>query len=68
MAEARRYVLGNQLDIHQILLEAQQRWLRPSEVSEILRNYQQFHISAEPPNAPRSMIWLGLSFHQRYVL
>ncbi|GKV23418.1 hypothetical protein SLEP1_g33150 [Rubroshorea leprosula] len=54
MAEARRYVVGNQLDIEQILLEAQHRWLRPAEICEVLENYQKYHISAEPPNAPPS--------------
>ncbi|GLT43948.1 hypothetical protein SLA2020_178700 [Shorea laevis] len=54
MAEARRYGLGNQLDVDQILLEAQHRWLRPAEICEILQNYKKFHISAEPPNAPPS--------------
>lgn len=52
MAESRRYALGSQLDIEQIILEAQHRWLRPAEICEILRNYQKFRISPEPPNRP----------------
>ncbi|XP_012437207.1 calmodulin-binding transcription activator 3 isoform X1 [Gossypium raimondii] len=54
MAESRRYVLTNQLDIDQILLEAQHRWLRPAEICEILRNYKKFHISSEPAHMPPS--------------
>ncbi|KAM3757520.1 hypothetical protein ACB098_02G194700 [Castanea mollissima] len=52
MAESRRYVLGNQLDIEQILIEAQSRWLRPAEICEILRNYKNFRIAPEPANMP----------------
>ncbi|GKV51906.1 hypothetical protein SLEP1_g58524 [Rubroshorea leprosula] len=54
MAEPRRSVLGNQLDIQQILLEAQNRWLRPAEICEILENYKEFRIAPEPPNRPLS--------------
>lgn len=43
-------------DINQIILEAQQRWLRPAEICEILRNYQNFCIAPEPPNKPPSKI------------
>ncbi|MFS8015643.1 putative transcription factor CG1-CAMTA family [Helianthus anomalus] len=52
MAEGRRYALGAQLDIDQILLEAQHRWLRPAEICEILRNYTKFRIASEPGNRP----------------
>ncbi|KAL7599423.1 calmodulin-binding transcription activator 3 [Lactuca sativa] len=52
MAEARRYALAAQLDIDQILLEAQHRWLRPAEICEILRNYTKFRIASEPGNRP----------------
>ncbi|XP_020088395.1 calmodulin-binding transcription activator 3-like isoform X1 [Ananas comosus] len=54
MADARRYALTPQLDIEQILLEAQHRWLRPAEICEILRNYRKFRIAPEPPNRPPS--------------
>ncbi|KAI4317272.1 hypothetical protein L6164_025155 [Bauhinia variegata] len=54
MAETRRYGLGNQLDIGQILSEAQHRWLRPAEICEILRNYKNFRIAPEPANMPPS--------------
>lgn len=54
MADSRRFSLGNQLDIEQILLEAQHRWLRPAEICEILRNYKKFQIAPEPPNMPGS--------------
>ncbi|KAK9053415.1 hypothetical protein SSX86_030049 [Deinandra increscens subsp. villosa] len=52
MAEAPRYALGAQLDIDQILSEAQHRWLRPAEICEILRNYTKFRIASEPGNRP----------------
>lgn len=54
MAESGSYNLGLRLDIKQILSEAQHRWLRPAEISEILRNYQKFCISSEAPNKPVS--------------
>ncbi|CAI9758229.1 unnamed protein product [Fraxinus pennsylvanica] len=54
MAESWRYALNAQLDIDQILLEAQHRWLRPAEICEILRNYKKFCLSSEPPNRPPS--------------
>ncbi|XP_049364623.1 calmodulin-binding transcription activator 3-like isoform X2 [Solanum verrucosum] len=54
MADSRRYGLNAQLDIEQILLEAQHRWLRPAEICEILKNYQKFRIAPEPPNRPPS--------------
>lgn len=52
MADNRRYVLSPQLDIGQILLEAQHRWLRPTEVCEILRNYKKFRLAPDPPHKP----------------
>ncbi|XP_043725084.1 calmodulin-binding transcription activator 3-like isoform X2 [Telopea speciosissima] len=53
MAEgSRRYVSNQPLDISQILLEAQHRWLRPSEVCEILSNYQKFQLTPDPPYKP----------------
>lgn len=52
MAESRRYVPNQQLDLEQILLEAQKRWLRPTEICEILRNYQKFLITPDPPVTP----------------
>ncbi|KAJ1298425.1 hypothetical protein BS78_01G452300 [Paspalum vaginatum] len=54
MTEARRYAIAPQLDIEQILKQAQQRWLRPAEICEILKNYRNFHIASEPPNTPPS--------------
>ncbi|KAG5529472.1 hypothetical protein RHGRI_030006 [Rhododendron griersonianum] len=54
MADSRRYGLGAQLDIEQILMEAQHRWLRPAEICEILRNYNKFRIAPEPANMPPS--------------
>ncbi|KAL5230741.1 hypothetical protein ABZP36_029517 [Zizania latifolia] len=53
-AEARRFAVAPQLDIGQILKEAKQRWLRPAEICEILKNHRNFLISPEPPNNPPS--------------
>lgn len=52
MAETRRYFPNQQLDLVQILQEAQHRWLRPSEICEILRNYQKFQLTPDPPVRP----------------
>lgn len=52
MAQPRRYVPNQQLDLEQILQEAQYRWLRPTEICEILRNYQKFHLTPDPPVRP----------------
>nr|XP_010921342.1 calmodulin-binding transcription activator 1 isoform X2 [Elaeis guineensis] len=52
MADGRRYSLDPQLDITQILLEAKTRWLRPSEICEILRNYQKLNLATDPPYRP----------------
>uniref|UniRef100_A0A0E0K9W6 CG-1 domain-containing protein n=1 Tax=Oryza punctata TaxID=4537 RepID=A0A0E0K9W6_ORYPU len=54
MAEGRRYAIAPQLDIEQILKEAQRRWLRPTEICKILKNYRSFRIAPEPPNRPPS--------------
>ncbi|KAL6867691.1 hypothetical protein ACP4OV_015715 [Aristida adscensionis] len=54
MAEGRRHAIAPQLDIEQILKEAQHRWLRPAEICEILKNYRNFRIAPEPPNKPPS--------------
>ncbi|XP_047089718.1 calmodulin-binding transcription activator 3-like [Lolium rigidum] len=54
MAEGRRYAIAPQLDMDQILKEAQQRWLRPAEICEILKNYKNFRIAPEPPTMPAS--------------
>ncbi|XP_065874066.1 calmodulin-binding transcription activator 3 [Euphorbia lathyris] len=54
MTESRRYPLATQLDIQQILEEAQHRWLRPAEICEILSNHKRFHIAPEPPHMPPS--------------
>ncbi|XP_062189056.1 calmodulin-binding transcription activator 1-like isoform X2 [Phragmites australis] len=55
MAEIRKYSMSSQPpDIPQILLEAQNRWLRPAEICQILSNYKKFSIAPEPPNRPPS--------------
>jgi hypothetical protein len=41
-------------DISQTLLEARNRWLRPTEICGILSNYKSFSITPEPPNRPLS--------------
>lgn len=41
-------------DFSQILQEAQNRWLRPIEICQILRNYKLFAIAPETPNKPQS--------------
>ncbi|KAG8091397.1 hypothetical protein GUJ93_ZPchr0012g21134, partial [Zizania palustris] len=53
-AEERHFAVAPQLDIGQILKEAKQRWLRPAEICEILRNHRNFRISPEPQNSPPS--------------
>lgn len=50
-------------EIQQLLSEAQHRWLRPAEICEILRNYQTFRISSEPPNRPPSMNFFIIIFY-----
>ncbi|TYI61838.1 hypothetical protein E1A91_D10G201800v1 [Gossypium mustelinum] len=52
MAQGRRYLPNQQLDLQQILQEAQHRWLRPVEVCEILGNYTKFRLSDKPPSRP----------------
>ncbi|KAM0901596.1 hypothetical protein ACQ4PT_019876 [Festuca glaucescens] len=55
MAEMHKYGLSNQPpDIPQILQDAQNRWLRPTEICQILSNYKKFSIAPEPPNRPPS--------------
>uniref|UniRef100_A0A1D1YWA6 Calmodulin-binding transcription activator 4 n=1 Tax=Anthurium amnicola TaxID=1678845 RepID=A0A1D1YWA6_9ARAE len=41
-------------DIGKLFLEAQRRWLRPSEILFILQNHEKCKISPEPPNKPPS--------------
>ncbi|KAJ3683915.1 hypothetical protein LUZ60_014142 [Juncus effusus] len=48
----RRYPLPPHLDIAKIIQEAQIRWLRPSEICEILRNYERFQLTPDPPFRP----------------
>ncbi|XAR49745.1 hypothetical protein NMG60_11033034 [Bertholletia excelsa] len=52
MAESRRYIPTQPLNLEQILQEAQHRWLRPAEICEILRNHEKFQLTSEPPNRP----------------
>ncbi|KAL2343063.1 hypothetical protein Fmac_004348 [Flemingia macrophylla] len=42
------------VDIEQIQLEAQHRWLRPAEICEILSNHKKFRIAPEPAHMPPS--------------
>ncbi|KAJ4830903.1 hypothetical protein Tsubulata_044841 [Turnera subulata] len=58
MADNRRHLSSqnqnqNQtLCVEQILQDAKHRWLRPTEILEILRNYQRFQLTPEPPVTP----------------
>ncbi|KDP27989.1 hypothetical protein JCGZ_19069 [Jatropha curcas] len=52
MAETRRYLPNQALDLRQILEEAKHRWLRPSEILEIIQNYQRFKLTPDPPIRP----------------
>ncbi|KAJ4791761.1 calmodulin-binding transcription activator [Rhynchospora pubera] len=52
LADARRYALNPQLDIAKIVQEAKTRWLRPGEICEIIRNYQRFQLTPDPPYKP----------------
>ncbi|XP_056163278.1 calmodulin-binding transcription activator 3-like isoform X2 [Syzygium oleosum] len=54
MAECRRYLPAQHSDLQQILQEAQHRWLRPTEICEILRNYQKFNLTPESPSRPQA--------------
>ncbi|TVU46785.1 hypothetical protein EJB05_06346 [Eragrostis curvula] len=55
MAEVRKFVMpGQPPDFSQLLAEAHKRWLRPTEICEILSNYKFFSIAPEPPNMPAS--------------
>jgi len=44
------------IDIKQIIVEAQHRWLRPAEICAILSNYKKFRIAPEPAHMPPSMV------------
>jgi len=44
------------IDIEQIIVEAQHRWLRPAEICAILSNYTKFRIAPEPAHMPPSMV------------
>ncbi|EFH47628.1 calmodulin-binding transcription activator 1 [Arabidopsis lyrata subsp. lyrata] len=48
------FISPPQLDMEQLLSEAQHRWLRPAEICEILQNYHKFHIASESPTRPAS--------------
>ncbi|XP_050217229.1 calmodulin-binding transcription activator 3-like [Mercurialis annua] len=52
MADSRRYLSNQPLDLQQILEEAKCRWLRPNEILEILSNYQRFMLTPEQPVRP----------------
>ncbi|XP_009793082.1 calmodulin-binding transcription activator 3-like isoform X1 [Nicotiana sylvestris] len=52
MADTRRYLSNQPLDLEQVLQETQHRWLRPAEICEILRNHHKFYLTPEPPVRP----------------
>ncbi|KAG7995696.1 hypothetical protein I3843_01G123000 [Carya illinoinensis] len=54
MAETRVYVPNQPLDLDRILMEARHRWLRPSEICEVLRNHHRFYLKPNPPVRPRA--------------
>lgn len=54
MAESKRYVPNQPLDLDRIVTEAQHRWLRPNEICEILRNHQRFQLRSDPPVRPQA--------------
>ncbi|CAJ2678098.1 unnamed protein product [Trifolium pratense] len=54
MADPPSRALPPRPDFQQLQFEAQHRWLRPAEILEILRNYQMFQITPEPPSRPPS--------------
>lgn len=48
--------------IEQILSEAQHRWLRSTEICQILTNYNSFQIASQPSHMPPS-IHISFSFY-----
>ncbi|XP_065863920.1 calmodulin-binding transcription activator 3-like isoform X2 [Euphorbia lathyris] len=52
MADPRKCLANQPLELQHILEEARHRWLRPGEILEILGNYQKFTLSPEPPIQP----------------
>ncbi|KAJ1418700.1 P-loop containing nucleoside triphosphate hydrolase [Sesbania bispinosa] len=52
MAETKNYIRNQQLELEEILQEAEHRWLRPAEICQILRNYWKFELTADPPVRP----------------
>ncbi|CAJ1940734.1 unnamed protein product [Sphenostylis stenocarpa] len=52
MAETAKYIPNSQLELEEILQEAEHRWLRPVEICEILRNYKKFKLTPDPPIRP----------------
>lgn len=55
-------VCWNLIELEEILREAEHRWLRPAEISEILRNYQKFKLTPDPPVRPPGIAYFSLSF------
>ncbi|ONK67649.1 uncharacterized protein A4U43_C05F2270 [Asparagus officinalis] len=45
------------LTIEYFALEAKSRWLRPSEISEILQNHEKFHLHVDTPHKPPGGSW-----------
>ncbi|XP_060197513.1 calmodulin-binding transcription activator 2-like isoform X1 [Lycium barbarum] len=52
MADTKRYLPNQPLDLEQILKEAPHRWLRPAEICEILRNHLKLYLNKESPVKP----------------
>ncbi|XP_019431155.1 PREDICTED: calmodulin-binding transcription activator 3-like isoform X2 [Lupinus angustifolius] len=52
MAHTKKLIPNQHLELDEILREAERRWFRPAEICEILRNYQKFKLSSNPPIRP----------------
>ncbi|KAK7388060.1 hypothetical protein VNO78_22863 [Psophocarpus tetragonolobus] len=52
MAETTKCIPNSQLELDDMLQEAEHRWLRPAEICEILQNYKKFKLTPDPPAMP----------------
>lgn len=58
----------NLSDLHRILTEARQRWLRPGEICKILRNHHEFVLNSGPPVMPPGYHWHPSQFNFCHAL
>ncbi|KAL6220092.1 hypothetical protein ACLB2K_007849 [Fragaria x ananassa] len=54
MAARKRQRHADQLDLEQILIQAQHRWLLPDEICQVHQNYTRFCLSDKPAIQPPS--------------